>query len=496
MMYLTDVWKLPFTDAAVILNLYYEVSAFLPLLLQFLVDTLMGNFWMLLISSLAYSMGLVFLAMSTPPLLSKVTGSCSSYEPECIGDAQRVLFYTALAFIAVGTAGHTVSLSSFVEEQGQDADSAPDNVTFGSIIEVRVRKVVGFGIPCFAVLGFPYIKPWSLHFGIPAIFSVVATLIFMSGSSSYTCVEPQGSPLTMVMRVFVAAASKNNHPHPYHSQLNGMANSEIPHTCHPLRCLNKAALVLPNQSLEEQQNNRWKLCTVAEVEYTKHIVRWVPMAISFMSLGLLISLGVTFFVEQAKHMNHKAVGSLTVPLTIFWWITAQARSIVPGVYYTISVLSHPNEVTRHARAGTKVSMLIGILCCLTAAKVESHRLERNHPISVFWLLPQFILLGATQGMYESGLALTSSQIFRFRPHLAKFMALFTSMGINMGFIGSIIAINVLGKVTKTGGKQGWFQDTLNHSRLDNYYYFLAGLCAANLVLYYMVWKFCRGEDDS
>ncbi|KAF5959614.1 hypothetical protein HYC85_000823 [Camellia sinensis] len=69
-------------------------------------------------------------------------------------------------------------------------------------------------IPIGGIIAISFIKIWSLRFGIPAICSVVATLIFLSGSGSYNCVKPQGSSLTTVFRVLVAATSKMFHKCP------------------------------------------------------------------------------------------------------------------------------------------------------------------------------------------------------------------------------------------------------------------------------------------
>ena len=138
------------------------------------------------------------MAMSTPPVLSNVAGNCSAYKPDCIGDAQKVLFYTALALIAVGIAGHITSLESFLKQQMEENQS-PGKVV--AVVSVIVFPVVG----CIAL---PYIKPWFVRFGIPAICTVVATFIFTTGSCSYRSSRPPGSPLTTLCRVFVASASK------------------------------------------------------------------------------------------------------------------------------------------------------------------------------------------------------------------------------------------------------------------------------------------------
>ena len=165
------------------------------------------NYWVSL-------QGLSFLAMSTPHVLPDVARNCDAHKPGCIGDAQKVLFYTALALIAIGIAGHITSLESFLKQQMEN--QSPGKVVAG--VSVIIFPVVG----CIAL---PYIKPWSVRFGIPAICTVVATFLFTTGSCSYkpSGPLPQGSPLTTVCRVFVASAFKM-----FRHQLQN--NNQVPHT--------------------------------------------------------------------------------------------------------------------------------------------------------------------------------------------------------------------------------------------------------------------------
>ena len=111
-----------------------------------------------------------------------------------------VLFYTALAFLAIGISGHIASLESFLEQQMEE-NQTPRKVV--AVVSVIIFSIVG----CIAL---PYIKPWSVRFGIPAICTVVATFLFTTGSCLYkpSGPLPQGSPLTTVCRVFVASGFK------------------------------------------------------------------------------------------------------------------------------------------------------------------------------------------------------------------------------------------------------------------------------------------------
>ncbi|KAF3955343.1 hypothetical protein CMV_019426 [Castanea mollissima] len=91
MTYLTNVWKLNFTHAAAIVNVFSGVATIMPIGMAFLVDAFMGDYWMLLLSSLAYSFGLSFLEMSTPHVLPDAARNCDAHKPDCIGDAQKPL---------------------------------------------------------------------------------------------------------------------------------------------------------------------------------------------------------------------------------------------------------------------------------------------------------------------------------------------------------------------------------------------------------------------
>lgn len=169
--------------------------------------------------------------MSTPPVLSESMNTCGEYKSECIGSGQEILFYTALALIAFGMSGHITTLGPFMAEQNieqaENINISAFWVFFGSLFGVIL-------VPIIAGIAIPYIKPWSLRFGIPAICTVVATLIFLTGSCSYDRLKPNGSPLTTILRVFVASTSKLLHRRPRDpSQLYEKQDTDLylqPHT--------------------------------------------------------------------------------------------------------------------------------------------------------------------------------------------------------------------------------------------------------------------------
>lgn len=145
--------------------------------------------------------------MSMPPVLSSATGRCKEYKAGCIGQTHKVLFYTGMSLIAVGMAGSVLSVVPLREAQDtQDTENHKNLRIIGYII-VALVPVAGFFV-------FPYIRQWLLLFGVPGIYVVCATLLFLSGWNVYKDCGAQGSALTYVFRVFVAAARKISQPFP------------------------------------------------------------------------------------------------------------------------------------------------------------------------------------------------------------------------------------------------------------------------------------------
>lgn len=252
------------------------------------------------------------------------------------------------------------------------------------------------------------------------------------------------------------------------------------------RCLDKGAIKPTTR--EEQQQNKWRLCRITEVEETKVVIRMIPVWITFIICGIVLSVGNTYFLEQANHMNRK-VGKVDVPFTFFLLMFNFSKFIFPKLYTKIS-----SPLGRYAPPiGIAVAMIFSILSCITAAIVETRRREiiRSHgllekpndkiPMTVFWLLPQFLLLGAHEGIYKNNIAsFFADQAPQWITD--KYRRSFSNVMLGLGFMSSVLSVYVVRKVSEMGGKS-WFQHTLNKSHLDYYYWILAGLSAVNLVYY-------------
>ncbi|KAJ0780796.1 putative proton-dependent oligopeptide transporter family, MFS transporter superfamily [Helianthus annuus] len=487
MNYLTNVWNLDTTHAAGIINIWNGITPALAIVFAVLVDTFRGDRYMLAFSSIAYSIGLGLLSMSTPPVL----GPCHDYNEQCIGHTQKVLFYIALPLISVGMAGHVVSLPPFVDlqtksenenENGRGAETEEGTKTLVQIPGLIILMVVMIA----GGVGLSYIKPWSLRFGIPAIFSVVTTLLFFTGFLGYKPSKPEGSPLTTTLRVFVAAARKISQPIPDNPEK--LYKKEDARSTNSLRFLNKAAIKLP----QGQEPTKWKVCSVQEVEDTKIGIRMLPMWLTFIVIGIVLSIGNTYFLEQADHMDRK-LGNIKVSIPIFLMFFKATSSTFAHLYSLFAAKKFAPPI------GIATSMIFAILCCVTASKVETRRLHRvrddglvdnpdaSIPMSIFALLPQFMLLAAVDGIGNMSI----SGFFRHQTPepMHKYLPHFTKGVFGLGSMASVLSVYVVGN-----HKPNWFQDTLNKSRLDRYYMVLAVLSAANLVVFVIVAYFYKYKE--
>ncbi|CAA2958952.1 NRT1 PTR FAMILY isoform X1 [Olea europaea subsp. europaea] len=492
--YLTDVWKLSFTHANGILNIWNGVTKVLPIGFLYLVDTFLGHFLMLLLSSLAYSVGMGFLYMSTPPVLASSMGTCKDYEPNCICGTQKVLFYTALALLAVGIAGHSVSLYPFFVKQRTNFDIDDGNKIYFQILGMVMVTTVP---PIIGSIVLPHIKQWTIQIGIPAICTAAATLLFLSGSCSYIKPEPQGSPLTNVCRVFVASTFKISQQFPLDDKelyrKDGPEHQSFSHT-RVLRGLEKAAIILRDRSLEEQEKNRWRLCTVAEVEEAKIVVRMVPMWMTFIVCGIVSSMGNTYFLEQANHLDRK-LGKWTLPLPVFLLLFNGAKTLF-SISYSRLARCFAGYKKYAPSVGIAVAMVLSVLCCITSAKIEIRRLKviRRHdlldkseddiPMSIFWLLYQFFLLAGLDTFFKkSSIAFFKDQAPK---SMINYLRHWSEAVSGLGFIGGVLSVYVVGNISEKGGRQNWFQYTLNKSRLDRYYWVLAALSSVNMLVFILI----------
>ncbi|XP_041022979.1 protein NRT1/ PTR FAMILY 5.5-like [Juglans microcarpa x Juglans regia] len=489
----------------------------MPIGMAFFVDAFMGEYWMLLLSSLAYSCGVGILAISALQLLSKSgTNACPAWlRPNCISDLQKFLFFMALTLKALGVCGQTASLNSFLGRQSQnqtptdkDDDQKKKRKRPGKFGRILGRCVIVL-LVILAIIVLSYI-PWYVQFGIPAIGMVVATLLFMSSTSSYKHAAPQVGLLTTVRRVLVSSASMIFCRLPQHSNRvydNHQPSRHFVPRTHSLRSFVKDVVIVQIQTPDEKAEHIIKR---TELEDAKIFARMIPLWITFIMCGVVSSIGDTYFLEQANNMQD-VVGGFTVPSFILLVFHSITKFVFSKLFAVVAKKLFEKGLGKSIfPIGVIAAMLFSVVCCVIAAEVETRRLDLTEdrpdakiPMSMFWLLPQYFFLAAIDGISDylcgdleivSGYSIARFCIApEYSSSVSFYLRLSTNAAFGLGPIGSVISVQAAGKFSEIGRSSSWFQETLNESHLDYYYLTLAALSSINLVLCILVsiWYICQ-----
>lgn len=230
----------------------------------------------------------------------------------------------------------------------------------------------------------------------------------------------------------------------------------------------------------QEQEKPGHVCTVEQVKGVKFLLKMLPMWTTFLTFSLVAATGSTFFLEEASSITDEGF-----PILFFIILQRFTEFMVSEIsdYVLEKLGKKKNNIGQKVmlmRIG--IGMICCVLCCIAAWVNAVHRLRlvkaHGDPkgyMNVFWLTPQYFLLAVMEGLSEDGLenffdSQVSKSISRYGPPFGECV-----MGV--GKYLSVLCILILSRWFK------WFQDEVNHSRLDKYYAVLAILSLVNIVLY-------------
>ncbi|CAN6565520.1 unnamed protein product [Malus baccata var. baccata] len=489
--YLTQLLRQDIKTAAKNVNFWAGVTTIMPLIGGFLADAYTGRFSMVLFSSLIYLMGLSLLTMSQfiPSLKPCSTKACQ--QPRKL---HEVVLFIALYFISVGTGGHKPCLQSF------GADQFDDDHT-----EERKKKMSyfnwwNFALCCGLFLGVTaivYVQDyvsWGVADLVLTITMAFTIVTFYMGKAFYRYRVPEGSPLVPMLQVLVAAIRKRKLPNPSNPALLFEVPKSHKHSqgrlllhTNRLRFLDKAAIIEENENTSwDQKHNPWRLTTLTRVEEVKLILNMIPIWLTSLTFGLCVAQASTFFVKQAATMDLHITDNFKIPPASIYSLGAIAMLISVTVYDKILVpilrKATGNERGINILTRIGIGMIFSVIAMSAAALVETKRLKADQPqsMSVFWLAPQYIILG-----FGDGFTLVGLQEYFYDQVPDSMRSLGIAFYLSVIAVGSFISsflIIVVDHVTGKGGNS-WFGKDLNSSRLDNFYWLLAAMNGLNLCVY-------------
>ncbi|XVF63339.1 hypothetical protein PTKIN_Ptkin09bG0079900 [Pterospermum kingtungense] len=492
--YLTGPLGQSTVTAAENVNAWAGTATLLPLLGAIVADSFLGRYRTIIFASLIYILGLVFLTL-TAMLPSFKTCGNSNTKKITSGSSPRlpvILFFFSLYLVAIGQAGHKPCVQAFGADQfdGEDLEESKAKSSFFNWW--YFGTYVGIFITLLIIVYVQDNLSWGLGFGIPCIVMVLALAVFLLGSRNYrySIKGDKKNPFVRIGRVFIAAI-KNWRASPASTSIEEGAHTNLHlQSSNQFRFLNKALLVS-----DSSMDNR-KVCGVTEVEEAKAALGLVPIWATSQVYAVVCAQSSTFFTKQGSTMD-RAIVSFKIPaaslqcfisLTIILFVPIYDRAFVPiARYYT----GKPSGVTMLQRIGS--GMFLSAMSMTVAALVEMKRLNTAKeydlvnlpnatvPMSVWWLLPQYILFGVSDVFTMVGL-----QEFFYDQVPNELRSVGLSLYLSIFGVGNLLSsflISIIDKVSSNRGRQSWFADNHNQAHLDYFYWLLAGLNVVGLAAF-------------
>lgn len=265
------------------------------------------------------------------------------------------------------------------------------------------------------------------------------------------------------------------------------------------RFLDKAAVETESDKVNGSVNP-WRLCKVTQVEEVKSIIRLLPIWATGIIFSCVYGQMSTMFVNQGNVMDNKIGPHFEIPsaslsvfdtLSVIFWAPIYDLMIVPlAQKYT----GNERGFTQLQRMG--IGLVISVFAMASAAVLETIRLDmvrKNNyydlehvPMSIFWQVPQYILIGCAEVFTFIGqLEFFYDQAPDAMRSLCSALCLTTTA---LGNFLSSLLVSIVTNVTTRHGKFGWIPNDLNRGQLDYFYWLLAILSVLNFFVYLWISK--------
>ncbi|XP_031393297.1 protein NRT1/ PTR FAMILY 7.3-like [Punica granatum] len=479
------------------------------LLGAFLSDSYWGRYKTCAIFQSIFVLGLASLSLSSYLILLKPKG-CGDEQKPCGSHSafEMAVFYVSIYMVALGNGGYQPTIATFGADQFDEEDpkEGHSKVAFFSYFYLALNLGSLFSN---TVLGyFEDGGQWALGFWASTASAALALVLFLCGTPRYRHFRPMGNPLSRFCQVLTAASRKWTVKVEGEEELfevddqDRSANGDrrILHT-QGFKFLDRAATVTPSDFSVYQsgkQNNieinRWRLCAVTQVEEVKCVLRLLPIWLCTILYSVVFTQMASLFVEQGAAMQSTVSGFHIPPasmssfdiLSVAAFIFIYRRVLDPVV---ARLRTKPKGLTELQRMG--IGLVIAILAMVSAGTVECFRLkyatkecptcESSSTLSIFWQVPQYVLIGASEVfMYVGQLEFFNSQT---PDGLKSFGSALCMTSISLGNYVSSLLVSIVMKFSATDDMPGWIPRNLNRGHLDRFYFLLAALTTADLVVY-------------
>ncbi|KAL1192409.1 Protein NRT1/ PTR FAMILY 5.1 [Cardamine amara subsp. amara] len=465
-----------------------------PIAGAYIADSYIGRFWTFTASSLIYVLGMILLTMAVT--VKSLRPTCENGICKKATSLQITFFYISLYTIAIGAGGTKPNISTFGADQFDNYNIVEKKQKVSFFNWWMFSSFLG---ALFATVGLVYIQEnlgWGLGYGIPTVGLLVSLVVFYIGTPFYRHKAIKSDNLAQDLVQVPIVAFKNRKLHCPDDVLElyeldshyykSTGNHQIHHT--PIfRFLDKAAIKTSSRILP---------CTVTKVEVAKRVLGLILIWLVTLIPSTLWAQVNTLFVKQGTTLDRKLGSSFQIPAaSLGTFVTISMLLSVPMydryfVPFMRKKTGNPRGITLLQRLG--IGFVIQIVAIAVASAVEVRRMrvirelhitspKQVVPMSIFWLLPQYSLLGI--GDVFNAIGLLEFFYDQSPEEMQSLGTTFFTSGIGLGNFLNSFLVTVIDKITSKGGGKSWIGDNLNDSRLDYYYGFLMVISIVNMGLF-------------
>ncbi|KAF9593179.1 hypothetical protein IFM89_020475 [Coptis chinensis] len=425
--YLTQVLHLPLTKSANILTNFGGSTTLTMFVGAFIADSYAGRFWTITVASVIYLLSMICMTLSaTLPGLTP---------PPCKGDeickeangGQLSVFYLCLILASIGAGGLRPCVVAFGADQFDESN--PEQKA----------------------------KPWNYF-------------------NWYYIV--MGLSILVAVTVFV-----------YIQDHVGWGWG-----------IDKAGMLTEKDKLPTGTLNLWRVSTVHRVEELKSILRMAPIWASGLLYITATAQQGTFTIQQARTMDRHITPSFQIPPasmsvfnTIAMLITVilYDRVLIPVARHFTGVdrgISYLHRMSIGFAIATIATFISGFLEIKRKNVASAYQLIDSPkaiiPISVFWLVPQYVLYGVADAFMSVG---HLEYFFDQSPESIRSTATAFYWGaVAAGSYLSSVLVTLVHKYSAGPNGSNWLQDyNINKGKLEYFYWLITFLQVVNLV-YYMI----------
>ncbi|CAM0958432.1 unnamed protein product [Alopecurus aequalis] len=373
-------------------------------------------------------------------------------------------FYASLGLIAIAQGADKPCGLAFAADQF-DPDHPKERASRSSLFNWWFFSMsVGIGVSVVVVSYIQENVGWGVGFGLLCAIMLCAFIVFLAGIPTYRMYTPTPGaeiPFARLARSLAVLARSSGFMKRHHQR-------------------------------EEEDED-----TSSKSEMARGVLRLVPIWVACLAYGVVYAQVMTLFNKQGRTMDRRVFGGLELPPAALQMLGAASVLTFVPIYDHILVptlrwaTGNPSGLTLLQRMGT--GMAVSLAAVSVAALVEARRLQvaceqdlvddpgATVPMSCAWLVPQYAMMGAADVF-----AMVGMQEFFYDQMPNELRSLGLALYLGVTGIGSLISsalISFIDRVTSSGGGDSWFADNLNRAHLDYFYWLLAGISTAELVLY-------------